>query len=106
MSSSNPATRAAGVSGLLAVLVIPAGIVASRYTGGVTLLQSLYYTVPASFVLALIALSAKRRARFARARSIRPEGGRLSSFLAWAGLYVAVIGAVALAVYAALQAAQ
>jgi hypothetical protein len=106
MSSSNGAARAAGIFGLLGVLVIPAGIVASRYTSGVTLLESLYYTVPAAFVLALIALSANRRARFARARSIRPEGGRLSSFLAWAALYVAVIGAVALAVYAALRAAQ
>ena len=105
MSSSNGAARAAGIFGLLAVLVIPAGILASRFTGGVTLLQSLYYTVPASFVLALVALSANRRARYTRARSIRPEGGRLSSFLAWAGLYVAVIGAVALAVYAALRAA-
>jgi hypothetical protein len=106
MSSSNGAARAAGVVGLLAVLVIPAGILASRYTSGVTLLQSLYYTVPAAFVLALVALSANRRARFARARSIRPGRGRLSSFLAWAGLYVAVIGAVALAVYGALHSAQ
>jgi hypothetical protein len=88
------------------VLVVPAGVLASRYTGGVTLLESLYYTVPAAFVLALIALSANRRARYARSRSVRPEGGRLSGFLAWAGLYVAVIGAVALVVYGALRAAQ
>jgi hypothetical protein len=106
MSSSSGAARVAGTFGLLAVLVVPAGILASRYTGRVTLLESLYYTVPASFVLALVALSANRRARYARARSIRPEGGRLSSLLAWAGLYVAVIGAVALAVYGALRAAQ
>jgi hypothetical protein len=106
MSSSNRAAQAAGIFGLLAVLVIPAGIAASRYTGGVTLLESLYYTVPAAFVLALIALSANRRARFARARSVQPEGGRLSGFLAWAGLYVALIGAVALAVYGALRTAQ
>ena len=106
MSSSNGATRAAGIFGVLAVLVIPAGVAASRFVSGVALLESLYYTVPASFVLALVALSANRRGRFARARSIRPEGGRLSSFFAWAGLYVAVIGAVALAVYGALRAAQ
>jgi hypothetical protein len=106
MSSSNGAARAAGIFGLLAVLVIPAGVLASRYTGGVTLLESLYYTVPAAFVLALIALVANRRARFARARSIRPEGGRWPRFLAWAGLYCAVIGGVALAVYGALHAAQ
>jgi hypothetical protein len=106
MSSSSGAARAAGIFGALAILAIPAGVVASRYTSVVTLLESLYFTVPAAFVLALIALSANRRARLARARSVRPEGGRLSSFLAWAGLYVAVIGAVALAVYGALRAAQ
>lgn len=106
MSSSNGAARAAGLFGLLAVLVIPVGIAASRFTSFVTLLESLYYTVPAAFVLALVALSANRRARFARARSIRPESGRRSSLLAWSGLYVAVIGAIALAVYGALRAAQ
>jgi len=106
MSSNNGAARAAGIFGVLAILAIPVGILASRYMSGVTLLESLYVTVPAAFVLALIALSANRRARFSRARSVRPEGGRLSSFLAWAGLYIAVIGAVALAVYGALRAAQ
>ena len=106
MSSSSGAGRAAGVFGLLAVVVIPAAVLASRYVSGVTLLESLYVSVPASFVLALIAVAANRKARFARARSIRPEGRRLDAFLAWAGLYVAVIGAVALAVYGALRAAQ
>lgn len=106
MSSNNGAARAAGLFGLLAVLVVPAGILASRFTSVVTLLQALYYTVPAAVVLALAALTANRRARFARARSIRPDSGRRSSFLAWAGLYVAAIGVVALAVYGALRAAQ
>ena len=106
MSSNNGAARGAGLFGLLAVLVIPLGIAASRFTSFVTLLESLYYGVPAAFVLALIAVAANRQARFGRARSIRPESGRRSSFLAWAGLYVAVIGAVALAVYGALRAAQ
>lgn len=106
MSSNNGAARAAGLFGLLAVLVVPAGILVSRFTSVVTLLQALYYTVPAAVVLALAALTANRRARFARARSIRPDSGRRSSFLAWAGLYVAAIGVVALAVYGALRAAQ
>jgi hypothetical protein len=106
MSSSNGAARVAAIFGALAILIIPAGILASRYVSGVTLLESLYYTVPAAFVLALIALSANRRARFARARSVRPKSGRLASFLAWTGLYVAVIGGIALAVYGALRAAQ
>lgn len=106
MSSSSGGGRAAAVFGLLAIVAIPAAVVASRYVGGLTLLRALYVSVPASFVLALIALAANRRARFARARSVRPGGGRLDAFLAWAGLYAAVIGAVALAVYGALRAAQ
>lgn len=106
MSSSSGAGRAAGIFGLLAVAVIPAGVLASRYISGVELIQTLYVSVPASFVLALIGLAANRKARFARARSIQPQGRRLASFLAWAGLYAAVTGAVALTVYGALRAAQ
>jgi hypothetical protein len=63
--------------------------------------------VPASFVLALIALAAARRARFRRARSVyAAANSRWETILAWAGLYVAVTGALALAVYGALRAAQ
>ena len=63
MSSSSGPARVARVFGLLAVLVIPVAIVASRYTHGVTLLQSLYVAVPVAFVLALVAVAANRRAR-------------------------------------------
>ena len=106
MSSSSGAGRAARVFGVLAVLVVPGAVLASRYVSGVTLLQSLYVSVPASFVLAVAAFVARRRARFARARSVRPDGGRWESFWAWAGLYVAATAALALAVYGALRAAQ
>ena len=106
MSSSSGAGRAARVFGALAVLAVPGAVVASRYVSGVTLLESLYVSVPVSFVLAVIALAARRRARFARARSVYPGGSRWESILAWAGLYVAVTAALALAVYGALRAAQ
>jgi hypothetical protein len=103
MSSSKGAT----FFGALAVLAIPAAVAASRWVNGVSLLRGLYVAVPASFVLALIALAARRRARFRRARSVyATAGSRWETILAWAGLYVAVTGALALAVYGALRAAQ
>jgi len=75
---------------------------------GVPLLRSLYVSVPTAVVLALLAVSASRRARFALARSVYADARgtpRLGRLLAWAGLYVAVTGAVALGVYGALRAA-
>ena len=105
MTSSSGAGGAARVFGALAVLAVPAAVVASRYVNGVSLLQSLYVAVPVSFVLALLALGARRRARYARARSVYAGGSRWESLLAWAGLYVSVTSALALAVYAALRAA-
>jgi hypothetical protein len=96
------------VLGALAVLVVPAGVVASRYVSGVTLLLSLYYAVPAAAVLGILAWIASRRARSRVAWSVREHGlgpVRLGRFLAWAGLYVAFIGGVALGVYAGLHAA-
>lgn len=108
MRPSRLAARAAVVLGALAVLAVPAAVVASRYAAGVTLLRALYAAVPASFVLALAAWTASRKARFRLASSVRAQGFgpvRLGRFLAWAGLYVAFVGAVALGVYAGLHAA-
>ncbi len=102
------AARVAVLLGALAVLVTPAAVVASRYVSGVTLLRSLYYAVPVSFVLGVAAWIASRKARFRLSYSVRAHGlgaVRLGRFLAWAGLYVAFIGAVALGVYAGLHAA-
>jgi hypothetical protein len=103
MSSS----KSAAFLGALAVLAVPAALAASRWVSGVSLLRGLYVAVPVSFLLALLALAARRRARFRRARSVyAASGGRWASVLAWAGLYVAVTSALALAVYAALRSAQ
>jgi hypothetical protein len=109
MSSNRRAARAAAVLGALAVLAIPAGVAVSKLWGKVTLLQSLWVTVPLAAVLGLVAVSAARRARYAAAQSIRPDaaaGLRLARFLAWAGVYAAVTGAIALAVYAGLRLAE
>lgn len=108
MTSSRGAARAAIFFGALAVLAIPAGVLASRETN-VTLIRSLYAAVPLSCLLGLVAVGASRRARFALAQSIRPAGRglvRTARFVAWLGLYVGITGALALGVYAVLRLAQ
>lgn len=107
MSSSKArGERAATIFGALAVLTIPVDVAVAQYLNGVELLRSLYIAVPVAAVLALTALSAARRARFARARSVYAGNGRWGARLAWAGLYCAVTGALALAIYGGLRAAQ
>jgi hypothetical protein len=107
MSSSRArGDRAAKILGLLAVLTIPVDVLVAQYGKGIELIESLYVAVPVCAVLALTALSAARRARFAQARSVRATGGPWGARFAWAGVYCAVTGAIALAVYGGLRAAQ
>ena len=94
------------VLGALAVITVPVGVVASRYLGSVPLLHALYGSVPLSCLLAVSALVAARIARYRAARSVHGGGVRLARFMAWTGMYVGVTAALALAVYAALRAAQ
>jgi hypothetical protein len=108
-SSSRAASRVAAAFGALALVAIPAGVLAAQFLAGVSLLRALYVTVAASVVCGLVAYLAARRARLARARSIDPEQagrGRWGQLLAWAGLYVGVTGALALGVYGVLRWAQ
>ena len=105
-SSKRRAARVAVAFGLLALLAIPADVVLAQYSKSVRLLQSLYVAVPIAGGLALIALAAARRDRFARARSLQPGGRRWAARFAWAGVYAAVTGGIALAVYGGLRAAQ
>jgi hypothetical protein len=108
MPSSKRAARAAGFFGALAVLANPGAILGAQVLNGVPLIRALYVSVPVAALLALVAVSCARRARFAFARSVyvdvrrKPRVGRL---LAWAGMYAAVTGAVALGVYGALRVA-
>ncbi len=109
MRSSSAAARAAIVFGALAVLAIPIGVLAAQMSSGLRLLQTLYVAVPVAAVLALLALGASRRARFTLERSLHPERRRLvraARILAWAGVYAAVTGGLALAVYGVLRWAQ
>jgi hypothetical protein len=108
MSRSSGTSRAAGLFGALGVLAIPGGVAAAQWVKGVALIRALYVSVPVAVILALIAVTASRRARLARERSVNVEGlgrRRPSRFLAWAGFYAAVTGALALGVYGALRAA-
>jgi hypothetical protein len=109
MTSSSRAASAATVLGVLAIAAVPCGIVASRYFESVSLLQSLYATVPIAIVLGLIAVLVARRARRQQAQSV--FGGsrsftRVAQILAWTGLWIGITGGVALAVYGALRWAQ
>jgi hypothetical protein len=108
MSSNKRAARAAVVLGALAVLAIPAALLAPQISR-VSLLHALYTGVPVAAGLALLALVASRRARFLAARSVDPQSAgpvRTARLFAWAGLYAGVTGGLALAVYAALVWAQ
>jgi hypothetical protein len=106
MSSSKArGERAAAIFGVLAVLTIPVDVAGAKYLSGVELIRSLYVAVPLAAVFGLTAVAAARRARFARARSVYAGNGRWGARLAWAGLYCAVTGAIALAVYGGLRAA-
>src|SRR5436190_20949549 len=106
MSGSRPAAAAGAVLGALAVLAIPAAGVAAAFTTRVTLLHAVYVAVPAAAVLALAGFAAYRRARAKLERSVRRAGAgivRTARFLAFAGLYLAITGALALAFYGLLH---
>jgi hypothetical protein len=105
-SSSRAAAAWAILLGLLAVLAIPAGVIASRVLDDIRLLEAVVIAVPVAFVLSLAAISAARRARLRVDRSVFRRGrrsARVGRFLAWAGLYLAVTGGLALAFYGVLR---
>ena len=107
MRSNNGAARAAVLFGALAILAIPAGVVAAQFSAQLRLLETLYGVVPAALVLGLVAVAAARRARLNAARSLSAAGGvGFARVVAWAGAYAGVTGALALAAYGILRWAQ
>jgi uncharacterized membrane protein YfcA len=109
MRSSKAPARAAVLLGALAVAAIPVGVVAAQRSVSLRLLETLYVAVPVAYVLGLLALACARRARRAAEQSLRTDGRgpiRLARFVAWAGVYAGVTGALALAVYGVLRWAQ
>src|SRR5262249_26070765 len=95
------------VFGLLAVAAIPAGVAAALFVPSVDLMPALVVAVPSAFVLAVIGISAARRARFRVGPRVVRSGGetvRFGRFLVWSGLYFSLVGALALAFYSVLRA--
>jgi hypothetical protein len=70
MRSNRGAARAAVVLGALAVLAIPAGVLAAQLSGRLRLLETLYVVVGVAAVLGLLAVWAARRARLNAARTL------------------------------------
>lgn len=108
MSSSNGARRAALLFGVLAVLALPVGAALVAFLATVRVLPAAIVAVPAAFLFGLCGISASRRARFNLERSVLRKGERtirFSRLLVWAGLYLAVVGAIALGFYGLLRAA-
>jgi len=95
----------AGVSvifGLLAVAAIPVGIWITNYRNDLRLIHA-GWAVPVAAVFGLVAVRLARRARRKLERTVGRAGGgraaRLGRILGWLGLYLALIGAIALAFY-------
>jgi hypothetical protein len=111
MSDSRRAGRpaaAALVLGLLALAAIPVAAAVAAVREEIGLLEAELVAVPVAFVLGLVAVSLSRRARFRLERSVRRAGAglvRAARVVAWAGVYVAVTGGLALGFYGVLHAA-
>jgi hypothetical protein len=91
--------------GALAVAALPVAVVSAWLLKRVSLLRATEVAVPAAFVLGFAAVALVRRARYRVDRSVRRLGDRsvrVGRVLAWAGLYLAVTGAVALGFYGLL----
>jgi energy-converting hydrogenase Eha subunit A len=104
MSSSRTA-RTAILLGLLALVAIPLGAAVSDTMKGIGLVKAMEFAVPVAFVLGLAAVAAARRARFSLDRSVRRPGEkvvRIARLVAWAGLYIACSGGIALGFYGLL----
>jgi hypothetical protein len=98
--SSEP--RLAVALGALAVLAIPLAVAAAAFTARVQLLQAVYVAVPVAFLAGIGGVATYRRARAVLDRSVRRVGEtpvRAARWLIFAGLYLAVTGALALGFY-------
>jgi len=108
MSSSRSARLAALCFGLLAVAALPVGGALTFVLASVKVLPAAIVSVPAAFVFGLCGISAARRARFNLERSVVRRGEktiRFARILVWSGLYMALVGAIALGFYGLLRAA-
>jgi hypothetical protein len=106
-SRSNPSAHLSVGFGVLAAIAVPAAVGAARYLPSVSLLRGLYGGVAVALLLGLLAVGASRRARRALALSLGRAGGegaaRLGRRLAFVGLYLGAMGAIAIGSYTVLR---
>ncbi len=108
MSGGRPARLASLLFGTLAVLTLPVGGVLAALLASVKVLPAALVCVPAAFLFGLCGISASRRARFRLSLSVARKGERTARFsriLVWTGLYLGVVGGIALGFYGLLRAA-
>ena len=88
--------------GLIAVLSIPAAVAVTNYRNDLRLIHA-GVAVPVAALLGIVAIRLARRARRRHERTLGRAGGvvpaRLGRILGWFGFYLALIGAISLAVY-------
>jgi hypothetical protein len=91
------------VLGVLATAAIPVAILVTEQREDLRLLHA-GFAVPVAFVLGVAGIRLARRARKRLQRTLGRAGGvvpaRLGRVLSWLGVYLALIGAISLLVYA------
>ena len=95
------------VLGLLALGSLPAGTLLAGRVVAVDLARATLGAVVVCFVFGLAGISTSRRARYRIERSLARRGerpARFGRFLVLAGLYVGVIGAIAVGFYGVIRA--
>jgi hypothetical protein len=102
----NPRATASVLAGLPALAAVPAGVVLSRYSPQVTLINSAFVSVPAAILLGLYAIVLARRGRETVERTLGRSGGgaaaRFGRVLGVAGLCVGITAGMALGFYGLL----
>jgi hypothetical protein len=102
MRSSNHRASLALLLGFIAVAAVPAAVVLSRQTAGITLLDAVW-AIPVAAVCGVGALFMARGARGRIRRTLERAGGRgrirLGKVLAIAGICVALSASIAVGFY-------
>ena len=87
---------------MIGVAAIPVGILITNYRNDLRLVHA-GWAVPVAAIFGFVAVRLARRGRRRLERTIGRSGGavpaRLGRILGWLGLYLALIGAIALAFY-------
>jgi hypothetical protein len=93
------------VLGVLSLAAVPAGIATAQLTDRIELVDALGVAAGVGIVLGVLSVLARRSAGRRLRRSVRAADRplRVVKWLGWFGLYVSVMGALALAFYGLLR---